>query len=134
MKSIIPLILLFLISCTARSVPVDNNWEGIRGNTLRIAVYQFTADEENDIKIKENIIDAAKARGALLLVSYASINIDRSRVSTSSDKMLNKAISEIIEAGEIISQEWRESGYTLAFVEYDITPFTGALKIINSSY
>jgi hypothetical protein len=131
MKSIIPLILLFLISCTAKYVPVDNSWEGIRGNTLRIAVYQFTADEENENKIKGNIIEAAKSRGALLLVSYASIKIDRSRVSTSSDEILNSAISEIIGKGNIIFHELRESGYTLAFVEFDITPLTSALEIIN---
>ncbi len=132
MKSIIPLIFIFLISCTGTSVNVDNSWEGIRDNTLRIAVYQFTADEENDSKIKENIIEAAESRGALLLVSYASIKIDRSRVNSSSDKILNIAINEIIGSGVIISQEWRESGYTLAFVEYNITPLTKALFYINT--
>ena len=105
MKSIIPLIFLFLISCTATSVSYDNRWEGIRENTLHIAVYQFTADEENDSKVKENILEAAKSRGALLLVSYASIRIDRSRVNSSSDEILNIAISEIIGSGIIISKE-----------------------------
>ena len=133
MKSIIlPAIFIFLTSCTGTTVPVDNTWEGIRGNTLRVAVFQFTADEENENKIKENIIEAGKERGALLLVSYASLSMDRTRVSTGSDEILNRAISESIKTGKIIYQEWRESGYTLAFVEFDISLINRTLKIINS--
>jgi len=134
MKSIIlPAIFIFLTSCTGTTVPADNTWEGIRGNTLRVAVFQFTADEENENQIMHNIIEAGNKRGALLLVSYASLSLDRTRVSIGSDEMLNKAISEIIKTGKIISQEWRESGYTLALIEYDITLIDRTLKIINSS-
>lgn len=130
MKLIYPFIFMLILSCST-TLPVDNKWEGIKGNILRVSVYEFAADEDDVSKVKENIIEAGKARGALLLVSYSSLTIERTRVNPTSDALLNKAISEIIEKGSIVSMDLRDTGYSLAFIEYDITDLNEVLNKIN---
>ncbi len=130
MKSIYPFILILILSCSSTSSN-NNAWEGIRGNIFRVAVYQFTADEDDLNKVKENIFEAGKRRAALLLVSYSSLIIERSRVNAASDALLNKVIIEIIEKGEPVSMNFKDTGYALVFIEYDITTLTEALSEIN---
>ena len=130
MKSIYPFILILILSCSS-TLSVNNNWEGIRGNIFRVAVYQFTADEDDLNKVKENIFESGKRRAALLLVSYSSLIIERSRVNSESDALLNKVIIEIIEQGRLVSTNFKDTGYALAFIEYDIASLTEALNEIN---
>ena len=121
---------MLILSCSS-TASGNNTWEGIRGSFLRVAVYQFTADEDDLSKVKENIMEAGKARAALLLVSHSSLIIERGRVNSESDALLNKVISEIVENGRFVSLDLKESGYALAFIEYDITTLTEALNKIN---
>lgn len=130
MKSIYPILFILILSCSS-TIPGKNNWEGIRGSFFRVAVYQFTADEDDLNKVKENIVEAGKRRAALLLISYSSLVIERSRVNAESDALLNKVIIEIIEQGKPVSMDFKDTGYALAFIEYDITTLTEALNEIN---
>lgn len=130
MKLIYPFIFMLILSCSS-TLSGNNNWEGIRGSVFRAAVYQFTADEDDLNKVKENIFEAGKRRAALLLISYSSLVIERSRVNSESDALLNKVIIEIIEQGKLVSMDFKDTGYVLAFIEYDITSLTEALSEIN---
>lgn len=133
MRKIIPVILLLFFSCANADMRTDNNWEGIRDNILRVAVYQFTADEEDSQKINKLIIDTGRSRAATILVSYASLNIDPLRVNQESDKIINTAVNIVLDNGKIISADYTERGYTLAFIEYDISYLKESLDSISKN-
>lgn len=132
MKNRYTIILLILLSSYCGTSKKDTPWEGIQNNTLRVAIYEFSPDDEDPAAYRERIIIAGKSRAALILVSHASLNIERERVTPLTDALLNRVITVIIENGRIMSLDCRETGYCLSFIEYDITTLNDALKEINN--
>jgi len=131
MKNRYTIILLILLFTNCGTLKKDAPWEGIQNNTLRVAVYEFSPDDEDPPAYRERIITAGKSRAALILVSHASLSMDRQRVTPLTDALLNRAITEIIENGRIMSLDCRETGYCLSLIEYDITALNNALIEIN---
>ena len=101
---------------------------------LRVAVYEFLPENEDAALYREKVQTAGKSRAALILISHASLNIDRSRVTPLTDALLNRVITEIIENGRIISIDCSETGYCLSLIEYNITILNDALKEINREF
>jgi len=95
---------MLFISCTGLTKKQES-WEGFKGGKLRIIVnyspdyYEF----ENEELITEKLLDTAKSRIALILVSYVRINFPDITQSENSDQIVQK-IEETIEAVQVISK------------------------------
>jgi hypothetical protein len=125
-------ILLIFLSAYCGTSKKDTPWEGIQNNILRVAIYEFHPEDEDAALYRERVHMAGNSRGALILVSHASLNIERSRVTPVTDAILNRVITEIIDNGKIFSIDCRESGYCLAIMEYNMAGLTAALQEINN--
>jgi len=98
------LLCVFLISCTGLAKK-QGLWEGFKDGKLRVIVdyspdyYEF----ENENVITEKLLNAAKSRTALILVSYAKLNSPGVVQSENSDQIIQK-IEETVEAVKLISK------------------------------
>jgi len=126
------ILLIIFMSCYSGSTKKGQPWEGIENNILRIAVYEFHPEDEDTSIYRERVLLTGKSRAALILVSHASLNIERKKVTPLTDALLNRVITEIIENGKIISIDCRDSGYCLTLIEYNIEGLTAALQEINN--
>lgn len=132
MKKGYTIILLIFLSSYCGTSKKDTPWEGIQNNILRVAIYEFHPEDEDEALYRERVHMAGKSRAALILVSHASLNIERVRVTPLTDAILNRVITEIIDNGKIVSLDCRESGYCLSIMEYNITDLTATLQEINN--
>ena len=126
------ILLIIFMSCYSGSTKKGQPWEGIENNILRIAVYEFHPEDEDTSIYRERVLLTGKSRAALILVSHASLNIERKKVTPLTDALLNRVITEIFENGKIISIDCRDSGYCLTLIEYNIEGLTAALQEINN--
>lgn len=126
------ILLIIFMSCYSGSTKKGQPWEGIENNILRVAVYEFHPEDEDTSIYRERVLLTGKSRAALILVSHASLNIERKKVTPLTDALLNRVITEIIENGKIISIDCRDSGYCLTLIEYNIEGLTAALQEINN--
>ena len=130
MKHIFIFLIIFTAACTSNDKR-SGLWEGISDDRLQVALRSFIHIEDEDDQIKDTFMQLGNSRAAMILVSHASLNINRSRVTPQTDALLNRVITDIIDNGRIMSLECSEPGYCFALLEYNIAELKRALEDIN---
>ena len=135
----IPLRIMILVSvlltgCSSFQSDTEP-WEGISGEILHVALYEFFLFEENAETgdIKNQILVKLNQRAALIIASHISINLSREKVSKNTDAVLNKKIDEIINTGRLINYSCSENNYCSANSEYNLDGLQQTLDSLNNS-
>lgn len=124
--------IIILFSCNTGSNR-KNSYEGFNGNRLVVFVSELIPEKQSitDDQLSAVLMEKLNQRASVILACYVSININRAKVSSSSDLALNKTINETIYHGKIIHYSFNERGYCDAFGEYDISNVFEVIKNIN---
>jgi hypothetical protein len=108
-------------------------YEGFNGNTLTVFIIEFIPEEINtEAALSPQLQEKLNQRAFIILASYVSININRSKVSPANDRLLNNIITSTLSQGRIVQFSFNEKGYCEAFAEYDISSFFKILNEINN--
>lgn len=127
---IIPVILALSCASSGNRKPL---YEGFSGNTLTVLIIEFIPEEKNtEAALRPLLLEKLNQRAFIILASYVSININRSKVSAATDRLLNDIISSTLSQGRIVQFSFNEKGYCEAFAEYDMTGFFKVMNEINN--
>jgi len=130
------LILLFSIVTFQQCSSFKNNyvlWEGISGDKLKVTISDFFPlnENENTYNVQFEIKEKLNQRASLILASHISINLRKNRISSHSDIIFNKLITETITNGKLINYECNENNYCTANGEYIITEIEKYIQTLN---
>lgn len=123
-------ILIFIFFSCSTGSHRKPAYEGFDCSRLIVFISELIPEKQNITDDQLSAILTAKLnqRASVILACYVSININRSKVSSSNDLILNNTINETLSHGKIIRYSFNERGYCEAWGEYDIEGF---LKIID---
>jgi len=109
-------------------------YEGFNGQCLIVYISEFLPEEKQDTpeQISSHLTEKLNQRAFLILACYVSINIDRTKVSASNDRLLNDMINSILSKGHIVEYSFNEKGYCEAYGEYEISAFYQLIDKINN--
>ncbi|HPS56530.1 MAG TPA: hypothetical protein PK514_00355 [Spirochaetota bacterium] len=133
----IPVFFLVFITLSCNSYyyrQVPNPYEGFKGNMLTVFISEFIPDDKKNSggQLSPILMDKLNQRAFMILACYVSISVNRSKVSSSNDLLLNKVINSTLSQGRIIQYRFNEKGYCEVFAEYDISVFLSAVDDINN--
>ena len=134
MYKIMPAIFLIITLFTCTTAGKNTAFfEGFEGNKLTVFSIEFIPEDKNsDSQIFPVLMEKLNRRAFIILQSYVSINLYRTKVSASNDQLLNNVIDAVISQGRLIHYSFNENGYCEAFAEYEISGFFKVINDINS--
>ena len=109
-------------------------YEGFNGQCLIVYISEFLPEEKQDTpeQISSHLTEKLNQRAFLILACYVSINIDRTKVSASNDRLLNDMINSILSKGHIVEYSFNGRGYCEAYGEYEVSAFYQLINKINN--
>ena len=130
----IPVIILAVITFSCISTgKIKILYEGFEGNKLTVFISEFIPEKkQTEAQLSTLLQEKLNQRAFIILACYVSININRSKVSSPNDQMLNDTINSAIAHGAIIQYSFNEEGYCEAFAEYELSGFFKVIDEINN--
>lgn len=133
MKKIVicSIIILLHISCNKS---IHFRYEGFTDSKLTVYVTEYIPQTGQNTaeKIQSILTEKCGYRAFKILACYASIHVDRKKVTPAADELLNRTVNEIIAEGKIIYSDCNDESYCEAFSEYNAKKFFDAIDTINN--
>ena len=129
--AVITFVILF-VSCNTTGNRTDY-YEGFEGNKLTVFISEFIPEEKNtDSLLYPILTEKLSQRAFVILASYVSINLNKSKASSANDQLLNNTINLILSQGRIVRYSFNENSYCEAFAEYEVSGFYKIINEINN--
>jgi|GEM_PF-1921103 len=134
-KKLLIIFSFLFFSCFNANKTYNKYREGLYGTNLHVYVSDTFSmeDEKKGMKIEDYILKRTEIRATALLASYISLNLDRSKISVDTDRVLNLSIINSVKSSKISFMECSESLHCTAEIVYDASPVLNTLKTINTA-